>query len=188
MVSPQEIYKKFLQHICVKQKNILSARPYFRESAVTFSKKITPAIKNNDIDALKKFDINYQFIKFIKVIKYYLINYLEKNIDKNQFQILEFPKPNTWINKVIPETNQNDSFHYDMSFLTAVTYLNEDFVGGEFTYINEFGSTSKINPKTNKTLIMDKTLYHKVSPVISGIRYSLVTFFNFKPKEVKTLF
>ena len=116
-----------------------------------------------------------------------LINYLEKNIDKNQFQILEFPKPNTWINKVVPETNQNDSFHYDMSFLTAVTYLNEDFVGGEFTYINDFGSTSKINPKTNKTLIMDKTLYHKVSPVSSGIRYSLVTFFNFNAKNTKTI-
>ena len=41
-----------------------------------------------------------------------------------------------------------------MSFLTAVTYLNEDFVGGEFTYINEFGSTSKINPKTNKTFVL----------------------------------
>ena len=95
---------------------------------------------------------NRVYVDDDKLKNYYdnLINYLEKNIDKNQFQILEFPKPNTWINKVIPETNQNDSFHYDMSFLTAVTYLNEDFVGGEFTYINEFGSTSKINPKTNK--------------------------------------
>lgn len=61
-----EVYKKFLQHICIKQKNILSARPYFRESAITFSKKITPAIKNEDIETLKTFDINYQLIKFIK--------------------------------------------------------------------------------------------------------------------------
>jgi DNA-directed RNA polymerase specialized sigma subunit len=61
-----EIYKKFLQHICIKQKNILSARPYFRETAVTFSKQITPAIKNNDIEKLKTFSINYQLISFIK--------------------------------------------------------------------------------------------------------------------------
>lgn len=61
-----EIYKKFLQHIRIKQKNILSARPYFRESAITFSKKITPAIKAEDIETLKTFDINYQFIKFVK--------------------------------------------------------------------------------------------------------------------------
>lgn len=61
-----EIYKKFLQKICIVNKNILSARPYFRETAVAFSKKITPAIKANDIDSLKTFDINYQFIKFVR--------------------------------------------------------------------------------------------------------------------------
>lgn len=61
-----EIYKKFLQKVCIQNNNILSARPYFRETATTFSKKITPAIKSNDIDSLKQFDINYQFIKFIR--------------------------------------------------------------------------------------------------------------------------
>jgi DNA-directed RNA polymerase specialized sigma subunit len=61
-----EIYKKFLQKVCIQNKNILSARPYFRETAVNFSKKITPAIKANDIETLKTFDINYQFIKFIR--------------------------------------------------------------------------------------------------------------------------
>ena len=61
-----EIYKKFLQLVCIKNKNILSARPYFRQNAVTFSKEITPAIKAADIQELKRFDINYQFIKFIK--------------------------------------------------------------------------------------------------------------------------
>lgn len=61
-----EIYKKFLQKVCIKNRNILSARPYFREAAVTFSKSITPAIKANNIDELKKFNINYQFVKFIR--------------------------------------------------------------------------------------------------------------------------
>jgi len=61
-----EIYKRFLQKVCIQNKNILSARPYFRETAVTFSKKVTPAIKAGDIEKLKTFDINYQFIKFIR--------------------------------------------------------------------------------------------------------------------------
>lgn len=61
-----EIYKKFLQKVCIQNKNILSARPYFRENAVSFSQKITPAIKESDIETLKTFDINFQFIKFIK--------------------------------------------------------------------------------------------------------------------------
>jgi DNA-directed RNA polymerase specialized sigma subunit len=61
-----EVYKKFLQKICLQNKNILSARPYFRESAISFSAKITPAIKASDVEALKTFDINFQLIKFIK--------------------------------------------------------------------------------------------------------------------------
>jgi hypothetical protein len=61
-----EIYKRFLQHIRIRQKNILSARPYFRESAITFSKKITPSIKAEDIQTLQTFSINFQLIKFIK--------------------------------------------------------------------------------------------------------------------------
>jgi len=48
----REIYKKFLQKITVTNKNILSARPYFRESSITFSEKITPAIKEKDPEVL----------------------------------------------------------------------------------------------------------------------------------------
>src|SRR5208283_5065533 len=58
--------KKFLQKVCVQNKNILSARPYFRETAIVFSKSITPAIKESNIEVLKTFNINYQFIKFIR--------------------------------------------------------------------------------------------------------------------------
>lgn len=60
------VYTKFWNKVCITNKNILSARPYFRESAVTFSKSVTPAIKIKDIDALKTFNINYQLIKFIR--------------------------------------------------------------------------------------------------------------------------
>lgn len=61
-----EIYKRFIQEIRVTNKNILSARPYFRESSDTFSEKITPALKANDPEALKVFDINYHFVVFAK--------------------------------------------------------------------------------------------------------------------------
>ena len=76
-----EVYKKFLQKVCIQNKNILSARPYFREPATAFSSKITPAIKAASmavaegdpsretvkvaLETLKTFDINYQFIRFI---------------------------------------------------------------------------------------------------------------------------
>lgn len=59
-------YAKFWNKVCITNKNILSARPYFRETAVSFSKKITPVIKDRDIEKLKNFDINYQLIRFIR--------------------------------------------------------------------------------------------------------------------------
>jgi DNA-directed RNA polymerase specialized sigma subunit len=59
-------YEAFWQRVCIQNRNILSARPYFRESAITFAKKITPAIKAKDIESIKTFNINYQLIKFIK--------------------------------------------------------------------------------------------------------------------------
>jgi hypothetical protein len=116
-----------------------------------------------------------------------LKNILEKSINKNKFNSIDFTKNNSWINRVIPETNKNDTFHYDISYLTAVTYLNNDFTGGEFEYKNEEENILQIKPETNKTLIMDEKLFHRVHPVKLGIRHSLVTFFQFESKEKKTL-
>jgi DNA-directed RNA polymerase specialized sigma subunit len=61
-----EIYKRFIQLIRITNNNILSARPYFRESSDTFSAKITPALKAKDPEAIKPFGINFHFVKFCK--------------------------------------------------------------------------------------------------------------------------
>lgn len=62
----REIYRQFILFVAVTNKNILSARPYFREKSKVFSAKITPAIKNSDIPTLQTFHINYNLIKFIR--------------------------------------------------------------------------------------------------------------------------
>ena len=62
----REVYRQFILTIVVSNKNILSARPYFREKSKVFSSKITPAIKNGDIQTLQKFAINFNLIKFIR--------------------------------------------------------------------------------------------------------------------------
>jgi hypothetical protein len=61
-----EIYRKFILLVVVQNRNILSARPYFREKADVFSSKITPAIKDGKVRVLQKFHINYLLIKFVK--------------------------------------------------------------------------------------------------------------------------
>ena len=61
----RQVYEKFVKRIMEINKNILSARPYFRERQQVFSQKITPAIKNKKADKLYEFDINFMFIKFV---------------------------------------------------------------------------------------------------------------------------
>lgn len=61
-----EMYKKFISLIRISNNNILSARPYFRESSKTFSSKITPALKNKDPEAMKEFGINYHMVIFFR--------------------------------------------------------------------------------------------------------------------------
>ena len=119
----------------------------------------------------------------------YLINakkYLFENLPHDKINVIDFESGKSWINKVTIETNKNDAYHKDGSFLTLITYLNDDFEGGEFMYINDREEEQLITPETNMTLLMDDKLSHKVMSVNSGIRFSLITFFNFKEKKSKT--
>jgi predicted 2-oxoglutarate/Fe(II)-dependent dioxygenase YbiX len=125
-----------------------------------------------------------------QLLKDYIGNskdFLTKNLPTDIVNTLDFDNTNSWINKVATETNKNDTFHKDRSFLTLVTYLNEEFDGGEFQYIDEFNNKKEINPEKRMTLIMNDKLLHRVMPVNNGVRFSLVTFFNFKEKKSKTL-
>lgn len=58
-------YRKFIDYILEDRKNILAARPFFRERQTEFSKKISPAIKSRKEKDLARFNINYTFIDFI---------------------------------------------------------------------------------------------------------------------------
>ena len=56
------IYLKFIYTIVHENGNILSARPYFREKADVFSAYITDAIRDDNVQELMRFDINFQLI------------------------------------------------------------------------------------------------------------------------------
>jgi hypothetical protein len=91
------------------------------------------------------------------------------------------------INRVDTTTNKNDHYHIDMSDYTIVTYLNDDFTGGDFIY-----SLDNIEHVCNKvhnglSIVMDNTLPHKISPVTDGVRFSFVCFFNKSFKKNKSL-
>jgi hypothetical protein len=60
-----DAYKAFIDHILVVKRNILMARPYFRERDTTFKASISPVLKEKDHLRLYQFNINYQFIDFV---------------------------------------------------------------------------------------------------------------------------
>lgn len=113
--------------------------------------------------------------------------YLTENLPYDTVKIIDFENTDTWINKVVTETNKNDPYHKDISFLTLITYLNDDFEGGQLAYIDDKGKEQLITPETNMTIIMNDKLSHKVMSVSKGTRFSLITFFKFKEKKNKTL-
>lgn len=88
-----------------------------------------------------------------------------------------------FINKITSETNKDDDYHRDESDLTIVTYLNDEFVGGEFEYIQD-NEIYRIKPMINLSVMMDKKVLHKVTTVVSGNRYSLITWFRLKNKNI----
>ena len=60
------VYKKFIQKIRHIDRNILYAKIYFRENSETFSQELTPFLKSEDPEGLKRFAINFNLIQFIK--------------------------------------------------------------------------------------------------------------------------
>lgn len=63
--SGNKAYRDFVKFICNENKNILSARPFFRERHSVFSKKISSALKKRNEKSLYKFRFNYVFIAFL---------------------------------------------------------------------------------------------------------------------------
>jgi hypothetical protein len=61
------VYRKFVTFISNEKKNILAARPYFRERQEIFAKQISKALKKGigGVDDLYRFAINYQFVLFV---------------------------------------------------------------------------------------------------------------------------
>jgi RNA polymerase sigma factor (sigma-70 family) len=61
----ERIYKGFVKFICDERKNILDARPYFRERQHVFTKYISTALRKRAVKQLYRFNFNYRFVQFV---------------------------------------------------------------------------------------------------------------------------
>jgi len=130
---------------------------------------------------------NFYFRKSLKKLNTFFFN--EKIINTfliNQ-NVINYKIQDMWINKVNTESNKNDDYHTDSSELSVVIFLNDNFEGGEFEYLDNFGKSNKIKPEKNKAILMDNKLPHRVLPVAYGERFTLVCFLKHIKKENKSL-
>ncbi len=66
IASPQgeSVYQKFIAYILDERRNVLAARPYFRERQERFTASISAAIRSRDPVRLHEFGFNWQFVRF----------------------------------------------------------------------------------------------------------------------------
>ena len=129
---------------------------------------------------------NYYTRKYVDY-KNHLLNFQKKVLDLIQFNFDSSAKViGIWINEISNETNINPAFHHDESDFTLITYINENFEGGEFEY-QEDNKNKKITPKKYTSLLQNNRLIHRVTPVSNGVRYSLICFLEYVNKQDKTL-
>jgi len=121
------------------------------------------------------------------LIKTSLDNYISNVNNCIKKNDVNFILEDIWINKITKNSNLNEDFHNDAADFSIVTYINRDYVGGDLEWINKSGKIEKITPSENLSILIPKNVYHKVTPVTDGIRYSMALFFKYDTKSKKTL-
>lgn len=61
----KKVYQKFISYIMDEKRNILEARPFFRERNTVFTSQISDILRNRSHRGLFRFHFNYQFIAFV---------------------------------------------------------------------------------------------------------------------------
>ncbi len=92
--------------------------------------------------------------------------------DHEQYSLLKYGEGQKFINHI-------DDYKEGPRRISLVYYINDDYVGGEIKF-PRFGITYK--PKANDLIIFPSTYVynHSVNPVISGTRYAVASWINWK--------
>ena len=136
----------------------------------------------------EKNNTNFYFRQYIDLkdpLMYNIVMGLESYIKTKLYTNLELKS--MWINKIDINSNKDDNFHKDTSPCSLILYLNDDYIGGELEYVNDTNNRLKIIPQKKLVVIMNNQLEHRVLPITSGVRYSLVAFFGFIDNQTKSI-
>lgn len=67
------VYETFIKYITEDRRNILAARPFFRERQEIFDEEISDIIRERDFESLYRFDFNWQFVQFVLSLDHELL-------------------------------------------------------------------------------------------------------------------
>lgn len=153
---------------------------FLNEKMKNFKPDTEPSIEKNNSYFRQYIDNNSTKIeKFIKNIDFLL---------KTKCLYQTTSLSGIWINKIDSNEYQVEDFHLDEDSVSTITFLNDDFDGGSFVYIQPNQNEQYVHPKKYKTIILEGSkIPHKVNHVSNGSRYTLVTFWEKKEKNKKSI-
>jgi hypothetical protein len=91
------VYKAFVKLVRDERRNILDARPFFRERQDVFKNQIAPALRDRADKKLYMFNINYSFIVFAMKAKHFSprskVGKLAKAVEEARRELIEVNLP-----------------------------------------------------------------------------------------------
>jgi len=82
------------------------------------------------------------------------------------------------------DSNPNAESH---RICSVVIQLNNEYTGGQLLYMDVNDNIIEFENGIGNLFIFPSDTKHKVTPIITGTRYSLVSWLNLKSKNVKTI-
>ena len=164
----------------------------FDNNDISFLEEICQNFKASEVPQMKGDYLNYFYRQYIQLDDERAVNIIKRSEEYTNRMLNrkfnEIKIAGLWINQIDINSNRDDEFHKDNSIASLIVYLNDDYSGGEFEYVDmDSQNKIKIQPKKGSSLLMNDRLAHRVLPVTSGVRYSLVSFYVYDSKINKTL-
>ena len=165
------------------------------EDLLKFSliKELTPAFvggpKMLDLKSRKSNVFFYDYSLGFPNLNEKLINIFKKevnvkgyNIDftNNKFQFTEYTKDG-YYNWHEDSGNENEVF--SKRYCSMVIQLSDDYIGGELQIKDENNNEITLERGLGNLFLFYSHITHRVKPVVSGTRYSLVNWFTLTPIE-----
>jgi DNA-directed RNA polymerase specialized sigma subunit len=135
------VYRRFVRFICEEKRNILAARPFFRERQKLFTLEISKALKKRSEKSLYKFHVNFQFVLFTMKCRVWKpksrVTLLYRQIDALRREILETNMPLA-LNRARMFFSKTPAAH--LTYMDFVQISSEGMMSGIDKYVLPFSS------------------------------------------------